>query len=249
MYNSNFDVNILVKGNRCKIYHHSGKSYIESKHGSEYELEIKNNTINRVVVVASIDGLNVLNGAPASHDGPGYIIPSYSPLKIKGFRYSNEEVAAFKFTSKENSYAQFIGGEEFAQNCGIIGIIIFNELVKTPTVIYNYEPVPVSYQHPNPWYHDPFYVNTFGGIKCSTTDYNEPVLKDFDMGSTWGQKVESLVQEADFERGNIIFSTDIYYASRESLSKMGVNINAPPQVSFPQSFPNKYAKPPSGWKG
>jgi hypothetical protein len=69
------------------------------------------------------------------------------------------------------------------------------------------------------------------------------------MGSTWGQKVESKVVETEFERGSLTFSLDIYYASRQALIDMGVPINVGPQVSFPQSFPGKYATPPPNWRG
>jgi hypothetical protein len=73
--------------------------------------------------------------------------------------------------------------------------------------------------------------------------------KSFDMGSTWGQKVESKVVETNFEKGILAWSVDIYYASRQSLIDMGVPINVGHRVSFPQSFPNKYATPPLGWRG
>lgn len=269
--NNSFDVNVLVNGNRCKFYHHQGRTYIQANHGSEYELEIKNNTWSRILCLSSVDGLNVLTGQTAREDDAGYVIPAYSPLRIKGFRYSNDEVAAFKFTDKHNSYAQSQGGNEAAQNCGVIGFKLYNEIVRTPIKVdihWNnptgglYGPGRFGYTTEN--------INTCcGGNTTSNTihtsccnpegtygstkgTYNaaaDSALRSFDMGSTWGQKVDSTVVETDFERGSLTFSLDIYYASRKALIDMGVPINVGPQVSFPQSFPGKYATPPSGWRG
>ena len=81
--NNSFDINVLVNGNRCKLYYHQGKTFIEAKHGTEYELEIKNNTYGRVLALTSVDGLNVLNGTPATDDDPGYVFRIIHHLELK----------------------------------------------------------------------------------------------------------------------------------------------------------------------
>ena len=140
-----FDLNITVNGNRCKQYHHQGKTFIEAKNGSEYVIEIKNNYWKRVLAVGSVDGLNILTGKKASERDSGYIIGAYSSEKIKGFRYSDSEWAMFKFGYKfyGNTYAQSKeDGSE--KNCGVIGMRIFyeNEPVyySTPPVVWNTTP-------------------------------------------------------------------------------------------------------------
>jgi hypothetical protein len=137
-----YDVNILVNGNRCKQYRHDGKTFIEAKNGSEYVLEIKNNTWKRALVVGAVDGLNVLTGKAATEQDNGYIIDAYSAEKIKGFRFSDDEWALFKFGFKFNgkTYAQDKGnGAE--KNCGVIGIRLFDEYISPPvyrtTYVYN----------------------------------------------------------------------------------------------------------------
>lgn len=70
----------------------------------------------------------------------------------------------------------------------------------------------------------------------------------FSLGSTWGQKVQDSVVESTFERGNLVFSQDIYYSTRQDLIDMGVPILKQPKISYPQSFPSKFAKPPKGWE-
>jgi hypothetical protein len=285
--NNSFDVHVLVNGNRCKFYHHQGRTYIEAKHGSEYELEIRNNTWSRILCLASVDGLCVLTGETAKEDDAGYVIPAYSPLRIKGFRYSNDEVAAFKFTDKHNSYAKSQGGNEAAKNCGVIGFRLYNEIVKTPinvNIQYTntvptgglYGPGRYGYSTDNTLHIEPTYgccggnSTACGPVQDSAYNFDDQsgLLREaiddaryvkattlasskgtFDMGSTWGQKVESKVIETDFEKGSLTFSLDIYYASRQALIDMGVPINVGNQAFFPQSFPGKYATPPSGWRG
>ncbi len=129
-----FDLNITVNGSRCKQYSHQGKTFIEAKQGSEYVIEVKNNHWKRVLAVGSVDGLNVLTGKTANEADSGYIIGAYSAEKIKGFRFSDDEWALFKFGYKfnGNTYAQSKeDGSE--KNCGVIGLRFFYE--KDPIVV------------------------------------------------------------------------------------------------------------------
>jgi hypothetical protein len=141
MVSNNFEINVLVNGRRVKHYTHQGKTYVESKEGSNYTLEVKNNTPNRILVVSSVDGLSVLSGQPASDSDTGYVVDAYSRMEIKGFRYSDDAVGSFEFTSKRknDSYAATKGNQ---QNCGIIGVRVFNEVVRPPIVVKEKEYVP-----------------------------------------------------------------------------------------------------------
>lgn len=135
-----FDLNILVNGSRCKQYYHQGKTFIEAKNGSEYVIEIKNNHYKRILAVGSVDSLNVLTGKTATVNDSGYIADAYSSERIKGFRFSDEEWAMFRFGYKfyGNTYAQSKeDGSE--KNCGIIGMKFFYE--KEHVVVYNNSPL------------------------------------------------------------------------------------------------------------
>lgn len=89
-------------------------------------------------------------------------------------------------------------------------------------------------------------ANSMGlcSMDCST---NEP--RGFDLGTKFGESKESKVIEVKFEKGILGYSTNIYYASRQSLIEMGIPMGNEKQVSFPEPFTDKYAKPPSGWQG
>jgi hypothetical protein len=146
-----FDLNILVNGNRCKQYYHQGKTFIEAKNGSEYVIQINNNHWKRILAVGSVDGLNILTGKAANEKDSGYIVGAYSSEKIKGFRFSDDEWAMFKFGYKfnGNTYAQSKeNGSE--KNCGVIGLRLFYE--KEP--LYTYNP-PIQWNTTPQWLSNP----------------------------------------------------------------------------------------------
>ncbi len=157
MSNNTFDINVLVNGNRCKQYQHEGKTFVEAKHGSEYVIEIKNNYWYRIEAVAAVDGLDVLTGKAAAEDRSGYVIPAYSTEKIKGFRFSDDEWALFKFGYKMfgNTYAQS-KQDDSEKNCGVIGVRLF----------YEYNPVMYTLQTQPIWYDTNQVYTVRGG--CST---------------------------------------------------------------------------------
>jgi len=86
-------------------------------------------------------------------------------------------------------------------------------------------------------------------MNCSTNPAQNEAL-GFDMGTKWGKAKESRVIEVEFEKGSLVLTTNIYYASRQSLIEMGVPLGSEKQVSFPEPFADgKYAKPPKNWQG
>jgi hypothetical protein len=283
-----YDISILVNGNRCKQYFYEGKTFIEAKDGSEYTIEIKNNTWSRILTVCSVDGLDILTGKAAIESNPGYVINAYNVGKFDGFRVSNDKIAKFVFGSKGSSYAADKGdGSE--RNVGVIGIRLFQEKIKAPiyrTEVHHhhYKKTPQSPydNYPTVWCDAAFSgatsdivtyscdsiptrgpkgINTVHTSAANATygasvnrrsllSLPEEPLRGFDMGTKWGEAKESKVINVEFERGVLAVSTEIFYASRQSLIQMGVPIGNEKQVSFPESFADsKYAKPPKNWKG
>ena len=266
---SNFDINVVVNGSRCKKYTHEGKTFIESKLGTEYSIEIKNNSHGKYLTICSVDGLNIIDGLSASPDSSGYVVEGYSSNKYHGFRISDEEIAKFIFSKKDKSYAASKeNGSE--QNVGVIGVKLFDEkpkytairqyLTKTtftnqfqdnyvgdsPSAMYMYGVGNVGIGTPFP--NDTITTCTTScNTRSAKSDFS-PTLDVFDMGTTWGSAKQSKVVEVEFEKNVQVFSQDIYYASRESLIAMGVPLENQTQINFPASFPNKYATPPKGWR-
>jgi hypothetical protein len=92
--------------------------------GRRYTLRVSNQTPGRVEAVASVDGLDVLDGRSASPAKRGYLIAPWSTLQIDGFRKSQEEVAAFRFGATDQSYASRTG---HPRDVGVIGVAFFDE--------------------------------------------------------------------------------------------------------------------------
>jgi hypothetical protein len=123
---------ILVNGRKVREYEREdGAIFVESKHGSEYEIELKNHKGTKVLAIVSVDGLDVISGKKATNKSPGYILKPHSSMRVKGFRKDDDTVGAFRFIRKNKSYAkgQGQGGEE-----GVISVRFFDE--KNKQILY-----------------------------------------------------------------------------------------------------------------
>ena len=101
-----------------------GQALIAGSDGGRYRIVVRNGSRARFEVVASVDGLDVIDGQAASPERRGYLVDPGSELVIDGFRTSDEEVAAFRFGRVASSYAARTGGEA---HVGVIGLAIFAE--------------------------------------------------------------------------------------------------------------------------
>ncbi len=108
-----------------------GKDYVVGEAGTRYAIVIQNNTGYRYECVASVDGLDVIDGRTAAYTKRGYLIQPHGTLEIDGFRRSSDAVAAFRFSSVRGSYAAKSGKSD--RNVGVIGIAFFNEEGARPT--------------------------------------------------------------------------------------------------------------------
>ncbi|HSC89949.1 MAG TPA: hypothetical protein VLC09_21910 [Polyangiaceae bacterium] len=101
-----------------------GTSYVVGERGERYQIQIENRTASRFEIVASVDGLDVLDGQPGSVEKRGYLVAPYATLLIEGFRTSNSDVAVFRFGGVGESYAAWKGA---TRNVGVIGVAAFAE--------------------------------------------------------------------------------------------------------------------------
>jgi hypothetical protein len=101
-----------------------GRTYVVGEVGHRYSIVIENRTGRRVEAVATVDGLDVINGRAGSYENRGYLLEPWSMVEIDGFRKSEDEVAAFRFSKIGDSYAAERGK---ARNVGVIGVAFFAE--------------------------------------------------------------------------------------------------------------------------
>jgi hypothetical protein len=103
---------------------HNGRAYVLGDLGQRYWIRIVNPTPARVEAVISVDGLDAVDGRPASFAKRGYIVPAFGDMTIDGWRTSLDTVAAFRFSSVPDSYAKRTDHE---RNVGVVGAAFFDE--------------------------------------------------------------------------------------------------------------------------
>jgi hypothetical protein len=101
-----------------------GQHYVAGADGQRYVIEIENHTGSRFEAVATVDGLDVIDGKDGSIAKRGYLIEPWATLHIDGFRQSQSAVAAFRFGAVNDSYAARKGND---RNVGVIGVAFFHQ--------------------------------------------------------------------------------------------------------------------------
>jgi hypothetical protein len=103
-----------------------GKVFVVGIPGQDYKLKLENLTTTRMEVVVSIDGLDVLDGQPASVRKRGYVIAAKSSIQIEGMRVAGK-MKSIRFGTVSASRAATAFGESGARNVGVIGIASYEE--------------------------------------------------------------------------------------------------------------------------
>jgi hypothetical protein len=113
-----------ASGNPLEAIHAGGKTIVIGSAGQRYSIVLETHTSHRFEAVATVDGLDVINGKAGTFENRGYILMPFATLEIDGFRQSSSAVAAFRFGAVGDSYAAQMGT---ARNVGVIGVAFFGE--------------------------------------------------------------------------------------------------------------------------
>lgn len=111
-------------GNRIPMYRVGQNYYLSGREGQSYQLQYENNTAKTFEVVASVDGVDVIDGSEASRSNSGYVLHAHDSLKIEGFRKSESAVASFTFSKPKDAYAANSENGSI-QNAGVIGTVLY----------------------------------------------------------------------------------------------------------------------------
>lgn len=111
-------------GQPLPVWRRHGRLFVAGEPGARYSLRVTNHTDGRILVVMSVDGVNILTGETAGYDQRGYVFEPHESYDLTGWRKSTTEVAAFSFAPLSQSYAARTGRPA---DVGVIGIAVFRE--------------------------------------------------------------------------------------------------------------------------
>lgn len=222
---------VLSNGRQAERVPFKKQTWIEGRPGSEYSISIRNNCPFRVLAVVSVDGLNILTGSEASYASNGYVLDPGQTADLSGWRKSNDQVAAFYFSSPSNSYAARVGK---GANLGVIGAAFFQEK--------RAEPAPPIFQFPSRSMESSGIGAAQDSMARSQGEMSAkiapaPTLSAPSLGTGHGRRIDSQVRSTTFDRQNQPFMVDsLRYESRERLLAMGAITRYP---SGPNPFPTE----------
>jgi len=249
-----YQVEVLLDGTPAQSFWHEGDTFVLGHLGDRYTIRVTNHTSRRVEAVVSVDGRDVIDGKPGDFARKsGYLVPAWGQVEIDGWRLSQQQAAAFRFSSVADSYAARMGS---ARNVGVIGVAIFPERLyrPPPRPIYPAIPYRDGYQHR---------LEGYGGsgidkdelgaapaprasasaqapladkapaeneAKGAAGESYAPRRLRPGLGTEFGEAVSSQVREVEFTRANPSEPAAVIglrYNDRAGLIAMGIDVDGP----------------------
>jgi hypothetical protein len=231
-------------GSMLPIYPHRGRLHVPGDPGRPYTVELTNRTHERLLVVLSIDGINVVSGQTASPAQSGYVLHPHQRPEIRGWRKNLAESAEFYFTALPDSYAARTG-RPF--DVGVIGAAVFREVPRRFV-----PPSPPIAREREGWSKDA------PGSEAPLANQAAPEAKSGalgapsarqDLGTGHGRRVWDPVAEARFERRSARPDevVSLFYDSHARLIAEGVIPRRHPRhMAGPNPFPAGFV--PDPWR-
>jgi hypothetical protein len=239
-------------GKTLRVWRHHGRFFVAGEPGRRYALRVTNHTGERVLVVMSVDGVNVLTGETAGYDQQGYVFAPYQSWDLTGWRKSNTQVAAFVFAPLPQSYAARTGRPA---DVGVIGLAVFREKAAPPPVVTDDRSESDGvYGQPS----SPRYAPAPPPPDARTVDKAEPsdqaaraasegaagarlARRDDKLGTGHGAREWSEVHTVDFERATAYpaMIQQIEYDTYDNLVLAGVIRTAEQGHHRPRPFPSR----------
>jgi hypothetical protein len=142
-------VSVEVDGQPSCLYpapDRSGRFYVEARRGGRYAVTLANRSGERLGVVLTVDGLNVISGERDDGRGRMYVLDPWQSSTVQGWRTSLQEVRRFTFVDERASYAARSGKAN--EKMGWIEVAVFRErrpyVREVPRIQAPGQPVPVE---------------------------------------------------------------------------------------------------------
>lgn len=258
-------IELVQNGTVLRTHHHENHLYAEAPKSGSYVIRLRNDGPSRRLAVLSVDGVNVIDGEDARHDGPGYLLGPWETIEVPGWKRNDKKVANFEFAPDKASYAEKTG--RGTRNVGVIGVAVFDEKVKARPIVIekhvHHHDWPWIPRTPWPWT-NPYlpvwngpHVDVMSEVYCATnsspaarssistrsatnTAPSAPRTKSIDVGTAYGKEADFITHSVAFERATtqpaVVLA--LHYATRERLKKMGVDLSKKVEkATAPNPFP------------
>ncbi|UJF24033.1 hypothetical protein L0B52_06740 [Suttonella sp. R2A3] len=140
------------RGRTQSFVRNQSGDHLLGKEGERYQLHYENlSNSESYEVVAAVDGVDVINGKPASVQYRGYLLSPRATLTIEGFRESADSIAAFRFAKPDDAYAAN-SDKNSINNVGIIATAVYRVAIQGMPMPITVKPQP---PRPNPFPADP----------------------------------------------------------------------------------------------
>jgi hypothetical protein len=248
---ADFQVIDRDSGQPLPVWRHHGRLFVAGRPGARYGLRVTNRSDGRVMVVMSVDGVNVYTGQTAGLGQDGYVFEPHESYDLTGWRKSQDEVAAFTFAPLSQSYAARTGrpGE-----VGVIGMAVFREKTAIPVEAPPPPPqarmrsdVVVTAQRATPGpMPPPPPLELAPAPKSAPAPVIAPEPRDEKLGTGHGAREWSPIHFVDFERATAYPQSlrQVEYDTYANLVAGGVIRPAGDGERHPRPFPA-----PSGGEG
>jgi hypothetical protein len=248
---ANYSIELLVAGRSLPVAHVGEKSYVLGRMNESYVVRVHNRTNRRVEALISVDGRDAIDGQPSDLSKRGYVIGPYSYVDVDGFRLNMDEVAAFRFTSRGDSYAVRMGSGR--EQLGMIGVAVFSEHRYIPRPK---PPVVMKENREHELYPRPD-ASDFHAKRHRSWGHS-PQAKN--LGTRFGERRSSAAEETRFvrQKGNHPASRlSLRYDDRHGLCAIGLHHYCHSHIHpHPRPYPDypiiprrqeSFSEPPPGW--
>jgi hypothetical protein len=237
-------------GQVLALYQKDGRNYVAGRPGARYAIRLHNQTGARVLVVLSVDGVNVVSGQTAAWQQTGYVLSPYGTTDISGWRKSETAVAAFEFAALSDSYAARTGRPD---NVGVMGMAVFFEKPQPVAAQIRVEPNEMDADKAAPADAASGSVMRRQAPAPAAAAAPQKLAEGERLGTAHGQREWSVSRSVNFERmsSSPQLTFEVMYDSYANLLAAGVipsNVaQAPrPPRAFPNSDDRRFAPDPPG---
>lgn len=191
-----------------------GQIFVEVVPGTAYQISVRNESYNRVLLVPAVDGRDVHSDRPASVHLDGVVIRGGTMYAIPGWQFNQSSAGQFVFSDPSLSVANQATGSD--ANVGVIAVAAFREHVREP-----------QYLERSGGYRSGGGLESFGAKSLGG-----------DVGTGMGQGVSNVLGTTTFRRaqGGPHQTVIIRYATREWLEREGIITPAEP-IAYPADQP------------